>query len=73
MCLGVPVKIVEIEGQDALVESGGGLRQKIRLDFVPEAQIGDYVIVHAGFAIALLEKEEALETLELLKDADVIP
>jgi hydrogenase expression/formation protein HypC len=72
MCLGVPVKIVEIEGQDALVESGG-LRQKIRLDFVPEAQIGDYVIVHAGFAIALLEKEEALETLELLKDADVIP
>lgn len=71
MCLGIPVKIVEIEGADALVESGG-LRQRIRIDFVPEARVGDYVIVHAGFAISLLEKEEALETLQLLKDVNAI-
>ncbi|MCR4433079.1 MAG: HypC/HybG/HupF family hydrogenase formation chaperone [Coprothermobacterota bacterium] len=72
MCLGIPVKIVEIKDQEALVEVGG-LKQTIRTDFVPEAQVGDYVIVHAGFAISVLEEEEARETLELLKDADVIP
>lgn len=72
MCLGIPVKIVEIKDQEALVEVGG-VKQTIRTDFVPEAKVGDYVIVHAGFGISVLEEEEAQETLELLKDADVIP
>ncbi len=71
MCLGIPLKIVEINGEEALVESGG-LKQTIRLDFVPEAKPGDYVIVHAGFAISVLEEEEAQETLKLLRDIDVI-
>lgn len=72
MCLGIPVKIKEINGQEALVEKEG-LKQVVRIDFVPEAKAGDYVIVHAGFAISVLNEEEAQETLRLLKDAEVIP
>jgi len=72
MCLGIPAKVVEIKEQEALVEVAG-LKQKIRLDFVPEVKVGDYVIVHAGFGISILEESEAQETLKLLKEADVIP
>jgi hydrogenase expression/formation protein HypC len=71
MCLGIPAKIVEREGTEALVEMNG-VRQRIRMDLMPEAQIGDYVLLHAGFAIALLKEEEAQETLRLLREADVL-
>jgi hydrogenase expression/formation protein HypC len=70
MCLGVPGKIVEIEENDGLkmakVDFGGIFREAC-LDYVPEAKIGDYCIIHVGFAISLLSEKEAMETLELLK------
>ncbi|MCR4428019.1 MAG: HypC/HybG/HupF family hydrogenase formation chaperone [Caldiserica bacterium] len=72
MCLGIPVKVKEINGQEALVEVGG-LKQTVRIDFVPEVKTGDFVIVHAGFAISILNEEEAEETLKLLREAEVFP
>jgi len=65
MCLAIPAKVVEIEGNMATIEVGGISRQA-SLMLVPEAEIGDYVLVHAGFAIQRLDEEEALETLRLL-------
>ena len=70
MCLAVPGKILEIEGHDgnrtARVEFGG-IRRPVRLDFVPEAQVGDYVVTHVGFAISRLDAEEADRTLRMLE------
>ena len=70
MCLGVPGKIVEIEDTDGLkmakVDFGGIFREAC-LEYVPEAKIGDYCVIHVGFAITLVSEEEAMETLELLK------
>jgi len=72
MCLAVPVKIVEIEGNRATIDFAGN-RRHASLMLVPEAKVGDYVLLHAGFAIALLEEADALESLKLLgieSDAD---
>jgi hydrogenase expression/formation protein HypC len=66
MCLGIPMIIVERSGNDAIAESGG-VRKNIRLDLLDAASIGDYVLIHAGYAIEKLDTEEALETLELLR------
>ncbi len=70
MCLGVPGKIVEIHDSGALkmakVDFGGIFREAC-LEYVPEAKIGDYCVIHVGFAISLLSEAEAMETLELLK------
>ena len=70
MCLAVPGKIVEIKESDGLqmakVDFGGIFREAC-LDYVPEAKVGDYCIIHVGFAISLLSEQEAMETLELLK------
>ena len=70
MCLAIPGKIVEAveigASRVAKVQFGGVSRQ-IYLDFVPEAQPGDYVLVHVGFAISRLDEEEARRTFELLK------
>ena len=60
MCLAVPLKIEDITGLEGIGEFGG-LRRKIRLDFVPKAQKGDYVLVHAGFAIEVLDPTQAEE------------
>ena len=71
MCLGVPGKIIEIFEKDDLkmckVDFGGVVRE-VCLDFVPEAKVGDYTVIHVGFAISLLSEEEALETLALIKE-----
>jgi len=66
MCLGIPMRIVERTGDDAVVESGG-VRKNIRLDLLRNAAVGEYVLVHAGYAIERLDTAEALETLELLR------
>ena len=75
MCLGVPGKIVEIEDSDGLkmakVDFGGIFREAC-LEYVPEAQVGDYCVIHVGFAITLVSEEEAMETLELLKQISSI-
>ncbi len=63
MCLAVPLKLVEINGNDAVGESMG-MRRSVRVDFIEEPKRGDYVIVHAGFAIERLSEEQALEDIE---------
>lgn len=70
MCLAVPGRIVSIasNGSDPLMRSGrvdfSGISRDISLAYVPDAQIGDYVIVHAGFALTVLDEEEARASLE---------
>ncbi|WP_456325220.1 HypC/HybG/HupF family hydrogenase formation chaperone [Desulfonauticus submarinus] len=67
MCLAVPMEVKSIDGQVAEVEVGG-VKNQVRLDIIDEQpKIGDYVIVHAGFAIRKLDKDEALETLKLFE------
>ena len=69
MCLAIPGKVAQIEQKDG-VRSGriqfGGITRQACLDFVPEVQEGDYVMVHVGFAISVVDKEEAERTYALL-------
>lgn len=71
MCLAVPGKILETEDRDgnriAKVQFGGISRQ-VFLNFVPEAQVGDYVMVHVGFALSRIDAEEAARTLRMLEE-----
>ena len=71
MCLAVPGRILSMEQRDGMrcarVQFGGIVREAL-LDFVPEAEVGDYVMVHVGFAISLVDTDEAERTLELLKE-----
>lgn len=70
MCVAVPMKLLEVDGASGVTESGG-VRFQVRLDLVDEAFVGKYVLVHAGYAIQVLDEHEALETIELLKQLDV--
>ena len=67
MCLAVPLKLIEINGVDAVGESMG-MRRRLRVDFIEDPRVGDYVIVHAGFAIERLPEQQALEDLEAWED-----
>ena len=67
MCLAIPTRIVAIDGQMAQVELGG-IERQISLALTPEAGVGDYVIVHTGFALSVLDEQEAQETLRLLAE-----
>jgi hydrogenase expression/formation protein HypC len=67
MCLAVPLKIISIDNKNAVAEIGG-ISRRVRLDFLPGAGIGDYVIVHAGFAIEKLSEESALENLKAIRE-----
>ena len=70
MCLGVPGKIVEIFEQNGLQMARvdfGGVQRETCLEYVPEAKVGDYCVIHVGFAISLLSEKEAMDTLDLLK------
>ena len=69
MCLGVPARIEEIYQKDGLKMARvdfGGVSREVCLDYVPEAKVGEYCIIHVGFAISLLGEAEAQETLTLL-------
>ncbi len=66
MCLGVPVKIIQICGNEGIGEFKG-VKRNISLELVDKVKPGDYVILHAGFAIQKLEPKEALETLKLFE------
>ena len=70
MCLAIPGKIVDIFERDGLkmaqVDYGGIFRETC-LEYVPEATVGEYCVVHVGFAISLLDEQDAMESLELLK------
>jgi hydrogenase expression/formation protein HypC len=71
MCLAVPGKVIEIEGDGELRMARvdfSGVQRQICLAFVPEAQLGDYVLVHVGFAISTIDEEAAHETLAALQE-----
>ena len=71
MCLAVPGKIESIDATDPIFRSGkvnfGGILKRINLAYVPEANVGDYVLVHVGFAISTIDEQEAQETLGYLE------
>lgn len=69
MCLAVPGKIIEIQDMIAVVEITGVTR-KISLMLLPETKVGDFVLVHAGFAIQAIDEEEARITLDLFKELE---
>jgi hydrogenase expression/formation protein HypC len=74
MCLAIPGEILSISGDDPLARLGrvsfGGIVKEISLAYVPEANIGDYVIVHAGFAISTLDAGEAQRVFDYLQEMD---
>ncbi len=67
MCLGIPAKVVEIDGNLGKAEVGG-VRREVDLRLVEDVGVGDWVILHAGFAIQKLDEKEAAETLSLLEE-----
>jgi hydrogenase expression/formation protein HypC len=75
MCLGIPARVVEIYRADGLkmgkVDFGGVLRE-VCLEYVPEIQVGEYAIIHVGFAISRIDEEEAQKTFELLREIDLL-
>ena len=74
MCLAIPGRVLSIEGDDPLMRTGridfGGIVKEANLAYVPEAKIGDYVIVHVGFAISIVDEEEAHRVFDYLKQMD---
>lgn len=69
MCLAVPLRITEIKGNKAVAEAMGVTRE-IRVDFIPNPCVGDYVIVHAGFAIERLPEAQAMEDIEAWEEVE---
>ena len=67
VCLAIPMKITEIDGVTAIVNVGG-VSRKARVDLLPELRVDDYVLVHAGLAIAKVDAAEAEETLALFRE-----
>ena len=74
MCLAVPGKITSIAGEDPLTRTGkidfGGILKEVSLAYVPEANVGDYVIVHVGFALSRVDEEEAQKVFEYLREME---
>ncbi|MCX6133864.1 MAG: HypC/HybG/HupF family hydrogenase formation chaperone [Ignavibacteriales bacterium] len=73
MCLAIPGKVMSIDTnvEPAMgVVSFGGIEKRVCLEWTPEVSLGDYVIVHVGFAISKMDEEEALETLKLIQEID---
>jgi len=70
MCVAIPMKLVEKNDTTGIVEMEG-LRQEISLQLLEDVEVGNYVIVHAGFAIERLDESEAMETLELMREVGI--
>ncbi|NIP79947.1 MAG: HypC/HybG/HupF family hydrogenase formation chaperone [Gemmatimonadetes bacterium] len=74
MCLGVPGRVVSIEENPLGMTMGrvsfSGITKEVCMAYVPEVEVGDYVVVHVGFAIAIVDEEEARRTLEFLQEMD---
>jgi hydrogenase expression/formation protein HypC len=64
MCLAVPAKVAEINGNEAVLDYGG-VKRKANISMLSEVMVGDYVLVHVGYAISKMDKDEASETLKL--------
>lgn len=71
MCLAVPLKITEIEGNEATAERDG-VSRRIRVDFIKDPKVGDHVMVHAGFAIERLSEEQAEEDLAAAREVEQV-
>ncbi len=67
MCLAIPMRILSIEGDEAEVELGGVVR-RVSIALTPKARVGDYVLLHTGYAIGVVDEEEAEQTLKLLEE-----
>jgi hydrogenase expression/formation protein HypC len=73
MCLAVPVRVVELRDGDAAMVDLGGIRKEISLALVDDVAVGDYVILHVGYALTRLDPAEAEKTLALFAEAGVAP
>ncbi len=77
MCLGIPAKIIELGEPGAVLPMGrvdfGGAIREVCLAYVPEAVVGDYVVVHGGFAISRIDEGEAQQTFSLMREAGILP
>ena len=69
MCLAIPARIVELEGDNAVVDAMGN-RWRAKTTLLAEAKLGDLVLIHAGFAISLVDEEEAKKTWQLIAEID---
>jgi len=67
MCLAVPVQVVSIEGSEADVELSG-VKRRVSVMLTPDVKVGDYVLLHTGYAISVIDEAEALETLKLFEE-----
>ena len=67
MCLAIPMKVISIDGDECFVEAGG-LKRKANLALIKDVKRGDYILLHAGFAIEKLRPEEARKTLKILRE-----
>ncbi len=75
MCLAIPGKLVEKKDVDGILTGRvqfGGISRQTCLDFLPEAEVGDYVLVHVGFAISRIDEEEARKTYEFLEQSGMV-
>ena len=72
MCLAVPAKVVEITEADQAIVDLGGVRKDVSLALVEDVQVGDYVIIHVGYALTRLDPEEAEKTLALMAEAGLM-
>jgi hydrogenase expression/formation protein HypC len=68
MCLAIPARVVELRSGDTALVDLGGIRKEISIALVPEAQVGDYVIIHVGYALGLIDPEEAQRTLDMFDE-----
>lgn len=75
MCLGIPGKIIELYETNGMkmgkVDFGGVLREAC-LEYLPDIQVGDYTIVHVGFGISKVDEQEAMETMEMLREMEML-
>ena len=74
MCLAVPGKLISVDDSPSLMRTGkvnfGGILKEASLAYVPEAKVGDYVLVHVGFALSIVDEEEATQVFEYLRRMD---
>ncbi len=74
MCLGIPGELIEITKNEGLIKTGkvnfGGIIKDVNLSYTPEAEVGNYLIVHVGFAISIIDETEAKKVFDYLKEID---
>ncbi len=75
MCLGIPAKVIELYEANGMkmarVDFGGALKE-VCMEYLPEVKLGDYTIIHVGFGLSILDEQEAMETMELLRQIEAV-